>query len=152
KAKLVSVVPHLICDIIAKEKKSIGLSIEAVKLTNIILGDEANHDLDPSDAVCLASKELEDNMEFLLVSAGDFELQAGMVELIVRLLPCASRFTKAPQYFIDKFVSQAFREISMEDFEAGCRHFLNTLNESQKEKRSVTSIPCYSAHFGTLQV
>ena len=28
KAKLVSVVPHLICDIIAKEKKSIGLSIE----------------------------------------------------------------------------------------------------------------------------
>ena len=24
----------------------------------MILGDEANHDLDPSDAVCLASKEL----------------------------------------------------------------------------------------------
>ena len=54
----------------------------------------------------------------ILLKYLDFELQAGMVELIVRLLPCASRFTKAPQYFIDKFVSQAFREISMEDFEA----------------------------------
>ncbi|XP_022798892.1 uncharacterized protein LOC111336967 isoform X2 [Stylophora pistillata] len=152
KAKLVSIVPALICDIIAKETKSIDLSIEAVKLSNMILADEANHDLDQTDAVYLASKELEGNMECLLVGAGDFELQAGMVEVIVRLLSCAKRLSQAPQCFTNKSVSQAFRDISLEDFEAGCRHFLNTLNESQKEKQSVTSIPCYSAYFGTLEV
>lgn len=41
-----------------RRSDSIKLFFQAVKLTNMIIGDEANHDLDPSDAVCLASKEL----------------------------------------------------------------------------------------------
>ncbi|KAL9982152.1 hypothetical protein ACROYT_G010962 [Oculina patagonica] len=79
--------------------------------------------------------KLEDNLEHLLVTAGDIELQAGMVELIFRLIPCDTRHKRAQEYFSINSVSQAFIEITSPEFEAGCRNFLNTLNQSQQEKQ-----------------
>jgi len=123
-----------------------------VRLTNLILGDVVDDKKDPTNAVTLAFKELEDNMENVLVTAGDFELQAGLVELIFRLIPHEVRQEKAQAYFSTNTVAQAFSDINSPEFEAGCRVFLNTLNESLKEKQSVTSFPCCSAYFGKEKV
>ncbi|KAJ7387890.1 hypothetical protein OS493_001240 [Desmophyllum pertusum] len=152
KEKLVLIVPVLIRDIIVNQERVIHLRIEAVRLTNMILGDVLKDKVDPTDSVSLAFKELEDNMEHLLVTAGDIELQAGMVEIIFRLIPCAVRHERAQEYFSTNSASQAFSDITSPEFEAGCRNFLNTLNQSQKEKQSVVSIPCYSASFGRTEV
>ncbi|XP_020628236.1 synaptonemal complex protein 2-like isoform X2 [Orbicella faveolata] len=152
KDKLVSIVPVLLHDIIVNVERGIPLRIEAVKLTNMILGDVVNDEVDSTDVVSLAFKELEDNMEHLIGTAGDFELQAGMVELIFRLIPGDTRHKKAREYFSCDLVSSAFCDITSPEFEAGCRNFLNTLNQSQKENQSVASIPCYSASFGKTEV
>jgi len=100
-----------------------------------------------SDSICR-----EEDMEHQLASAGDFELQAGLVELIFHLIPEMVRQDKAHVYFSDSSVARAFMDIKSSEFEAGCRYFLNTLNQNLKEKQSVASFPCYSATFGTAEV
>ena len=63
-------------------------------------------------------------MFFFLFFFIDFELQAGMVELFVRLIPCAIRYAKALEYFINKSVSQAFKDINNGEFEAVSLRFM----------------------------
>ncbi|KAL9982157.1 hypothetical protein ACROYT_G010967 [Oculina patagonica] len=58
KIKLVSIVPVVIRDIIVNAERGIPLRVEAVKLTNMILEDVVNDEVDPTDAVSLALKEL----------------------------------------------------------------------------------------------
>lgn len=48
----------------------------------------------------------------------DFELQAGMVELIFRLVPGDTRHKKARGYFSSDVVSSAFCDITSPEFEA----------------------------------
>lgn len=48
----------------------------------------------------------------------DFELQAGMVELIFRLIPCDTRHKRAREYFSTDLVSSAFCDITSPEFEA----------------------------------
>lgn len=48
----------------------------------------------------------------------DFELQAGLVELVFRLIPPDVRQEKAQQYFSSNSVAQAFSDITSSEFEA----------------------------------
>jgi len=48
----------------------------------------------------------------------DFELQAGMVEIIFRLIPGDTRHQKAQGYFSCDLVSSAFCDITSQEFEA----------------------------------
>jgi len=48
----------------------------------------------------------------------DFELQAGMVEIIFRLIPGDTRHKKAQDYFSCDLVSSAFCAITSPEFEA----------------------------------
>ena len=52
----------------------------------------------------------------------DFELQAGMVELIFRLTPGDTRHKKAQGYFSCDLVSSAFCDITSPEFEAVSTH------------------------------
>ena len=54
---------------------------------------------------------------FSFVFMTDYELQTGMVELIFRLIPHATRDKRAQQYFSIDSVSQAFKDIASEEFE-----------------------------------
>ncbi|XP_068679331.1 synaptonemal complex protein 2-like isoform X4 [Montipora foliosa] len=157
KTKLTPLIPALIRDFLLNEERGTPLRVEAVKLTNVIFGETVYDEKNETDAVSLALKEFgsfcrEDNMEHQLGSAGDFELQAGLVELIFHLIPEMVRQEKAHMYFSNSSVAQAFSDINSSEFEAGCRFFLNKLNQSLKEKQSVASFPCCSATFGTAEV
>ena len=55
---------------------------------------------------------------FSLCFMTDFELQAGMVELIFRLIPGDTRRKKAWEYFSCDLVSSAFGDITSPEFEA----------------------------------
>lgn len=57
-------------------------------------------------------------MFFSLCLMIDFELQAGMVELIFRLIPGDTRHKKARGYFSCDLVSSAFCDITSPEFEA----------------------------------
>lgn len=48
----------------------------------------------------------------------DFELQAGLVELIFRLIPADVRQKKAQEYFAISSVAEAFSDITSQEFEA----------------------------------
>jgi len=57
-------------------------------------------------------------MFFSLCFIIDFELQAGMVELIFRLIPGDTRHKKAQKYFSCDLVYSAFCDITSPEFEA----------------------------------
>ncbi|XP_044173787.1 synaptonemal complex protein 2-like [Acropora millepora] len=157
KTKLAPLVPALIHNFLLNDERGTPLRVEAVKLTNMIFEETVYDERNGLDTISLALKDLdsicrEEDMEHQLASAGDFELQAGLVELIFHLIPEMVRQDKAHVYFSDSSVARAFMDIKSSEFEAGCRYFLNTLNQNLKEKQSVASFPCYSATFGTAEV
>jgi len=62
------------------------------------------------------------SFQHIVVTSGflflDFELQAGLVELIFRLIPHEVRQEKAQAYFSTNTVAQAFSDINSPEFEA----------------------------------
>ena len=60
----------------------------------------------------------------------DIELQAGMVEIIFRLIPCAVRHERAQEYFSTNSASQAFSDITSPEFEAVSLRLTSTISDN----------------------
>uniref|UniRef100_A0A8B9YMU8 Synaptonemal complex protein 2 n=1 Tax=Bos mutus grunniens TaxID=30521 RepID=A0A8B9YMU8_BOSMU len=80
-----------------------------------------------------------------ILDAGDYDLQAGIVEALCRMTTEKQRRELACQWFSMDFIADAFKGIKDSEFETDCRIFLNLVNGMLGDKRRVFTFPCLSA-------
>ncbi|XP_065062285.1 synaptonemal complex protein 2-like [Rhopilema esculentum] len=80
--------------------------------------------------------------------AGDYDIQANLTEAALRILAPIERQHFITKHFEDGAIKESFCAIQNQDFENGCRNFINKANDTYTENRSVYSIPCKSFYLG----
>eukprot|EP00795_Rhopilema_esculentum_P007880 gene7880-13762_t len=78
----------------------------------------------------------------------DYDIQANLTEAALRILAPIERQHFITKHFEDGAIKESFCAIQNQDFENGCRNFINKANDTYTENRSVYSIPCKSFYLG----
>uniref|UniRef100_A0A3Q1NLV1 Synaptonemal complex protein 2 n=1 Tax=Bos taurus TaxID=9913 RepID=A0A3Q1NLV1_BOVIN len=137
-----SFVPR-ICALVIDSRVNICIQQETLKKMNVML------DRMPQDARKILCNQqmliLMSSMGERILDAGDYDLQAGIVEALCRMTTEKQRRELACQWFSMDFIANAFKGIKDSEFETDCRIFLNLVNGMLGDKRRVFTFPCLSA-------
>ncbi|XP_055400514.1 synaptonemal complex protein 2 isoform X3 [Bubalus kerabau] len=137
-----SFVPQ-ICALVIDSRVNICIQQETLKKMNVML------DRMPQDARKILCNQqmliLMSSMGERILDAGDYDLQAGIVEALCRMTTEKQRRELACQWFSMDFIANAFKGIKDSEFETDCRIFLNLVNGMLGDKRRVFTFPCLSA-------
>ncbi|XP_044783758.1 synaptonemal complex protein 2 isoform X7 [Bubalus bubalis] len=137
-----SFVPQ-ICALVIDSRVNICIQQETLKKMNVML------DRMPQDARKILCNQqmliLMSSMGERILDAGDYDLQAGIIEALCRMTTEKQRRELACQWFSMDFIANAFKGIKDSEFETDCRIFLNLVNGMLGDKRRVFTFPCLSA-------
>nr|XP_014338832.1 PREDICTED: synaptonemal complex protein 2 [Bos mutus] len=137
-----SFVPR-ICALVIDSRVNICIQQATLKKMNVML------DRMPQDARKILCNQqmliLMSSMGERILDAGDYDLQAGIVEALCRMTTEKQRRELACQWFSMDFIANAFKGIKDSEFETDCRIFLNLVNGMLGDKRRVFTFPCLSA-------
>uniref|UniRef100_A0A8C2NQS0 Synaptonemal complex protein 2 n=1 Tax=Capra hircus TaxID=9925 RepID=A0A8C2NQS0_CAPHI len=132
-----------ICALVIDSRVNICIQQETLKKMNVML------DRMPQDARKILCNQqmliLMSSMGERILDAGDYDLQAGIVEALCRMTTEKQRRELACQWFSMDFIANAFKGIKDSEFETDCRIFLNLVNGMLGDKRRVFTFPCLSA-------
>ncbi|XP_032236157.1 uncharacterized protein LOC116617532 isoform X2 [Nematostella vectensis] len=150
KYKLRPFLPYLLRDVVVNDSHQVRLRLNALKFLNSWFGESTSVQQDKDELK--QDRKIHEETGQLLSASGDFELQASLLELVFRLLEESERKKCISNWFEDENLQDAFGAINQEEFEAGCRRFLNLLNTSSGERQRVFSFPCLNVQIGDKQV
>ncbi|XP_065652543.1 synaptonemal complex protein 2 isoform X7 [Hydra vulgaris] len=132
-------------DIVVQQSKfCFNAQIEAAKLLNLLL--EKYPDIHSRHS---PSKELFiKSFGICLKDAGDYELQASIIEAIYRMVSIDDRKNIAKFWFNEQQLQNAAVAIRNEEFEMDCRRFLNFFNTFDASNQRVFSFPVQCVSLG----
>ncbi|XP_065678030.1 synaptonemal complex protein 2 isoform X2 [Hydra vulgaris] len=132
-------------DIVVQQSKfCFNAQIEAAKLLNLLL--EKYPDIHSRHS---PSKELFiRSFGICLINAGDYELQASIIEAIYRMVSIDERKNTAKFWFNEQQLQNAAVAIRNEEFEMDCRRFLNFFNTFNASNQRVFSFPVQCVSLG----
>jgi len=127
-----------------------SVKLEISKLFNLLLEDHEGlkeNLLKSSECV-----KFLDVFGTCLQEAGDYELQATIMEAIFRLISPEDKEKFASYWFTSKSVQNLFLSIRNEEFETDGRRFLNFFNSDDLQKQRVFSFPALVVSLGRYQL
>jgi len=148
---LLSLTPDFIGFVVDNsEQWKFSIRLEACKLLNLLI--ESTSSITNELKESISYQQFIKSFGTCLMNAGDYELQATLMEALFRLVSIDEKCQLTKQWFSTTQLQNSFMAIRNEDFETDCRRFLNQFNGSHADKQRVYSVPVACINLGRYQL
>jgi len=131
---LLSLTPDFIGFVVDNsEQWKFSIRLEACKLLNLLI--ESTSSITNELKESISYQQFIKSFGTCLMNAGDYELQATLMEALFRLVSIDEKCQLTKQWFSTTQLQNSFMAIRNEDFETDCRRFLNQFNGSHADKQ-----------------